>query len=106
MRKVNNTTPLATIIGAALAGTTLTPGNTNAVENPFQLRDLGALSTQIAHHDRCGSGKCGGDSGVEDKCGAGKCGSHMGSKCGVGKCGGSAASPDDEPGGEPKPADS
>ena len=105
-----NMKPVATAIGAAMAGA-LTIGTANAAENPFGLSDIGSGYTQLASsHEgkcggemkdkegKCGEGKCGGDKkDAEGKCGGdkmgaeGKCGGEMKDKegkCGEGKCGG------------------
>ena len=65
-----NMKPVATAIGAAMAGA-LTIGTANAAENPFGLSDIGSGYTQLAssHGDgemkdkegKCGEGKCGGN---------------------------------------------
>ena len=102
-----NMKPVATAIGAAMAGA-LTMGTATAAENPFGLSEIGSGYTQLAssHGDgemkdkegKCGEGKCGGEmKDKEGQCGGemkdkeGQCGGEMKSKegkCGEGKCGG------------------
>ena len=72
--------PVATAIGAAVAGSMLMAGAANAASNPFGLAELSGGYVQVAGNmeGKCGAGKCGGDKamekGMEGKCGAGKCG--------------------------------
>ena len=85
-----NMKPVATAIGAAMAGA-LTIGTANAADNPFGLSDIGSGYTQLASSHggemKDKEGKCGGDmKGKEGKCGGEMKGKE--GKCGEGKCGG------------------
>ncbi len=85
--------PVASAIGAAMAGSMMLAGSAGAADNPFGMTELngGYLQTAAAHME----GKCGGNMGAEKKaaegkCGTGKCGGSMGDKKPMeGKCGGS-----------------
>jgi uncharacterized low-complexity protein len=77
-------TPVAAVVGAALAGSL---GAAQAAtidlsaDELFSATELDRGYVQLAGEGSCGEGKCGGDKGEgEGKCGEGK--------CGEGKCGG------------------
>ncbi|MEJ2307938.1 MAG: low-complexity protein [Gammaproteobacteria bacterium] len=93
MSKKTTMKPVATAIGAALAGS-LTLGAANAAENPFGLSELGSGYMQLAgaHEGKCGEGKCG-EAETKAAESEGKCGE---GKCGEGKCGEGMASDSDE----------
>jgi len=88
-RKTNK--PVASAIGAAVAGSMMLAGAAGAADNPFGMTELngGYLQTAAAHME----GKCGGNM-TDKQPMEGKCGGNMTDKkpmegkCGAGKCGG------------------
>ena len=76
-------TPVAALVGAALAGglTAAQAATTElTADQLFGATELSSGYLQVAEEGKCGEGKCGGEKGEgEGKCGEGK--------CGEGKCG-------------------
>jgi len=87
--------PVASAIGAAIAGSMILAGAAGAAENPFGMTELNSGYMQLAGAE----GKCGGNMAdkantkamgkrPDGKCGTGKCGANMKPKMKGGKCGG------------------